>query len=204
MLTILAAAILASALSAARATADGDPASDILLGQRIFYPYSPPVSNALQKSLGAETAAAGRADFPIKVALIPAPTDLGAISTLFDKPQQYATFLDAEISFGSQQPLLVVMPNGYGVKGLPQASAKAVAALPRPASRQSDDLAAAAIKAVDAIAAAAGHPIESDGIAADGGNDSSGPSLELLIIAALGTAGAAVTIIALRHRQTRR
>lgn len=204
ILTILAAAILATGVSAATATADGDPASDILLGQRVFYPYSPPLSSALQKTLDAETAAAQRAHFPIKIALIAAPTDLGVALILFDKPQQYASFLDAEISFGTRQPLLVVMPNGYGVKGLPQAAAKAATALPRPAGPQSNDLAVAAIKAVDKLAAAAGHPIKSDGIARGGGKSSSGPSLELLVIVALAAASAAVTIIALRQRQARR
>ena len=32
------------------ALADGDPASDVLLGQSVFYPYSPPVAAGLQKT----------------------------------------------------------------------------------------------------------------------------------------------------------
>ncbi len=157
----LAAAVLAPALASTRAHADGDPASDMLLGQNVFYPFSPAVSAGLQKSLNAEAAAAGRAHFPIKVALIESPADLGAIPSLFAKPQQYATFLDQEISFANTKDLLlVVMPNGYGVAGLTPAVTSAAASLPKPAGRGSDGLAHAALLAIPKLAAAAGHPVE--------------------------------------------
>jgi hypothetical protein len=56
---VLAAALLTGvAIAPARALGDGDPASDVLLGENVFYPYTPPVSSALQKTLNAETAAA--------------------------------------------------------------------------------------------------------------------------------------------------
>ena len=42
------------------ARADGDPASDILLGTNVFYPFDPPVSAAVQRTLNATTAAAQR------------------------------------------------------------------------------------------------------------------------------------------------
>ena len=45
------------------------------------------------------TAKAKAEGFPVKVALIAAPTDLGVIPDLFGKPQPYAQFLDQEISF---------------------------------------------------------------------------------------------------------
>ena len=96
---MLALTIVATMLVPAVALADGDPASDVLLGESVFYPYSPPVATGLQKTLNAETAAGTRAHFPIKVALIDTPVDLGAIPTLFGKPQQYADFLHQEISF---------------------------------------------------------------------------------------------------------
>ncbi len=58
------------------------------------------------------------------------------------KPQQYADFLDQEISFfGGKQLLLVVMPNGYGAQGLTPSGTAAAAKLPPPAGRASDDLA---------------------------------------------------------------
>ena len=143
----------------AAALADGDPASDVLLGENVFYPYSPAVSADLQRTLNGETAAASRAHFPIRVALIAAPSDLGAIPTLFGKPQQYADFLDQEISFlDIKQLLLVVMPDGYGIRQLGPAATRAVATLKRPASAKTDDLARAAILAVPKLASAAGHP----------------------------------------------
>jgi hypothetical protein len=142
--------------------ADGDPASDVLIGENVFYPYSPAVSTSLQRTLDAETATAGRAHFPIKVALIHAPTDLGAIPILFGNPKAYADFLDQEISFASmKQLLLVVMPSGYGVQGLGLAATHAAASLRLPGGATSDDLARAAIVAVRKLAAAAGHPIGS-------------------------------------------
>ena len=78
-------AALAPALAPAPALADADPASDVLLGTSVFYPYSPPVSGSLQKQLNAEAAAAARAHFPIKIAVIASPVDLGALPTMFAK-----------------------------------------------------------------------------------------------------------------------
>ena len=125
------------ALAPAAALADGDPASDVLLGENVFYPYSPHVSASAQKSLNALTAAAAkRAGLPIKVALIASPVDLGVIPDLFGKPQKYAEFLDQEISFRRKQPLLVVMPAGYGTQGLSPKAASAIAALPKPTEEQ--------------------------------------------------------------------
>ena len=49
----LVAPVLAAAPGPARA--DGDPASDELIGANVFYPFSPPVAAGLQKSLNAET-----------------------------------------------------------------------------------------------------------------------------------------------------
>ena len=150
------------ALAPAAALADGDPASDVLLGENVFYPYSPHVSASAQKSLNALTAAAAkRAGLPIKVALIASPVDLGVIPDLFGKPQKYAEFLDQEISFRRKQPLLVVMPAGYGTQGLSPKAASAIAALPKP-TKSNDGLASAASTAVTKAAEASGHPIPGD------------------------------------------
>ncbi len=195
---------LGSALSPAPARADGDPASDVLLGEDVFFPYAPQVTAALQRTLNAETAAARKVHAPIKVALIASPVDLGVIPDLFDKPQQYANFLDQEISFQSKQPLLVVMPAGYGTQGLPAGAASAIAALPKPAGKQSNDLARAAVVAVSRLTASEGHPIT--GVRGlPGGSSSGGGSnstiLIVLIAAALLTASA-LGIITLRRRRT--
>lgn len=185
----------------ATALSDGDPASDVLLAQSVFYPYSPSVSAGLQNTLNAEAAQASRAHFPIKVALIDTPVDLGAIPTLFAKPQQYADFLDEEISFsGSKQRLLVVMPNGYGVQGLGASATDTASTLVRPTGRTSDDLARAAIAAVPKLAAAAGHPIpSSSGRSDDGdGSDTTALSVGALVFVAV---IASAALIWYRHRQ---
>ena len=102
-------------LTAGPAAADADPASDILLGSQVFYPYQPAVSPALQRQLEQKLGGLKANGMNLKVAIIQSPVDLGALPSIFGKPQQYAEFLDREISFQKPQPLLVVMPNGFGL-----------------------------------------------------------------------------------------
>jgi hypothetical protein len=195
-------AALALTATAAPALADGDPASDVLLGESVFYPYTPAVTPAVQKALNAETAAATRAGFPIKVALIASPVDLGVIPNLFGQPQRYANFLDEEISFQGRVPLLVVMWDGFGVQGLDSDATAAAATLTKPAGRQSTALALAATAAVAKLAAAAGHPLKpvariaTRPAGASSGNSSSSTVIVLivLIVAAVSTAGALVMV----------
>src|SRR6267378_2106583 len=67
--------------------ADGDPASDVLLGQDVFYPFKPKVSPgqeaALEKTLKAAASAAG---LHLKVAIIGAPEELGLVPHFFGHP----------------------------------------------------------------------------------------------------------------------
>ncbi|MBV8430459.1 MAG: hypothetical protein JO244_04815, partial [Solirubrobacterales bacterium] len=177
-------AVVALLVACSHALADADPASDILLGENVFYPYNPPVSPALQARLNGVVAAAHRAKLPLKVALIASPVDLGAIPTFFDKPASYAAFLDQEISFGGKPPLLVVMPNGYGAAGLKPAVIAAVSHLPRPTGASGNALAQAAISAVPKLAAASGHALgePTTGPSPASGNGS-GALLPLLILA---------------------
>ncbi len=185
------------------AYADADPASDVLLGTSVFYPYSPAVPAALQKQLNAEAAAAAHAHFPVKIALISQPVDLGAIPDLFGKPQQYANFLDQEISFNGKQPLLVVMPVGYGSAGLPAAATAAVATLPKPAGHTGTSLAQTALAALPKLAAAAGHPIGN--VSPGSGSGSGGGSSVLLIaIVALIAVAFAAAVIMRRRATVRR
>ena len=198
--SLLAAVVLVGALAPAWARADGDPASDVLLGQNVYYPYSPPVPSAVQDRLNAETAAAKKAGLPIKVALIASPVDLGVIPELFAKPQDYAKFLDKEISFQGAQPLLVVMPAGYGTQGVSAKATAALQALGRPQGKTSTALAQAASAAVAKLAAADGHPIKGvPGVSSGSGSGGSSttPLLIGLIVAAVLVAGA---LILLRRR----
>jgi hypothetical protein len=200
--------LLAGLCAPAPALADGDPASDVLIAENVFYPFTPPVAQSLQDALNAETAAARRAHFPIRVALIASPTDLGAIPSLFAKPQRYANFLDVEISFfGGKQPLIVVMPNGYGVQGLGVAATAAAGRLPAPVGRTSDDLARAATVAVSRLAAAAGHPVPGAPGAGTGegsGGESGGGAAAVGVgVLALVAVLMSAAVLSFRHRRAR-
>jgi hypothetical protein len=150
-----------------RASADGDPASDVLLIANVFYPYQETVSNNLIAALNLTAQRANTAKFPIRVAIIATPADLGAIPELFGKPQQYANFLDREISFNTKAVLLVVMKSGFGL--VASGPASALTGLHVPIGGGSDGLAADAIRAVGLLAAHAGHPITLPPIPAGGG-----------------------------------
>lgn len=141
-------------LTAGRAAADADPASDILLGSPVFYPYQPAVSPALRGQLEQKLGGLKADGMNLKVAIIQSPVDLGALPSIFGKPQQYADFLDREISFQKPQPLLVVMPNGFGLAHAGPTSS--VAGLKIDTAQKSNGLAAAAVQAVDRIAKANG------------------------------------------------
>jgi hypothetical protein len=199
-LAIVFAVVLATALAApGAARADADPASDVLLIQRVFYPYQPAVPQSLQRTLNAETAAAARAHFPIKVALLASRSDLGAIPELFARPQRYAAFLDQEISFGSAQPLLVVMPNGYGVRGLARSAVAVVPGMAKPADGA--HLAQAAIVAVRRLASASGHPLpQISGVTAGGGSGNRTLIIVVLVLAAVGISSG---VVAFRNRPKR-
>jgi hypothetical protein len=196
-LLLAAAALILPSLAAA----DGDPASDTLLGENVFYPYSPPVARAVTLTLNRQVAAAKRSGFPLKVALIAAPTDLGAIPSLFGKPQAYAQFLDQEISFRGAQPLLVVMPAGYGVAGAPAAAKLAVSALPKPAGKTSTDLARAAQAAVAKLVSASGHSVKPTKSTSGGGSGGGGTTV-VLILLVLAAIAVSTALVVLRVRRS--
>jgi hypothetical protein len=161
-------ATMAAALAAPAALADGDPASDVLLFQNAFFPYSAPSAAAKGQLLGA-AAAAKKAGFQVRVAVVQAQRDLGADPELFAKPQLYARFLDAELRSAEYDgALIVVMPQGYGVAaGGTLAKARppgrmlpAARRLTPPGTTDPTTLTLAGVSAVKAIAAAVGHPIK--------------------------------------------
>jgi MYXO-CTERM domain-containing protein len=156
-----------------RVWANGDPASDVLLAQSVFYPYLPKVSSALEAAMEKTLHAAGASGLHLKVAIIGAREELGLVPNLFGHPQAYAQFLDREISFNQPQPLLVVMPAGFGV--IPASSAGALARVPIEAQQRSDGLTRSAILGVAALARARGHPIVTPSIPASSSVSSSSP-----------------------------
>jgi len=111
---VLAAVAAAAALAASVSRADGDPASDTLLEQSVFFPYDAPSQSAqiaLQQAVDRVYGHGNR----IKVAVINDPTDLGSIPSLFGHPADYAHLLGVELGLWYLGPVLVVMPAGFGI-----------------------------------------------------------------------------------------
>ena len=97
-----------------RRPADGDPASDVLITQRVFFPYAGArwtrarTSSATRRRGGAEgLPGPGRAD---RARLRPRRRHV-----LWRKPQDYAKFLAQELATFNTDWVLIVMPNGYGI-----------------------------------------------------------------------------------------
>jgi hypothetical protein len=110
----IAVALLAAASAASLARADGDPASDILPTESVYFPIKPP-SNDAQHALASAVGAVYANGNRLKVAVIATQDDLGAIPSLMNKPDEYAKFLGQELMGFYVGPLLIVMPNGFGV-----------------------------------------------------------------------------------------
>jgi hypothetical protein len=153
---LLAVAVLA--LTPAAALADGDPASDVLLAQDVYYPYAPKVSPQMTTALNALAKRVRAAGYPVKVALIEAPSDLGAYPNLFGDTQSYANLLAKEIAFNSRPHLLVVMPSGFAGDNLGAKVDSALKGIEIDQPAKSDGLAKAALAAVARIASSNGHP----------------------------------------------
>ena len=60
------------------AQADGDPASDVLVFKAYFLPYAPQTPVDAEQKLNVATAAADRAGYPIRVAVIAARATSGS------------------------------------------------------------------------------------------------------------------------------
>ena len=110
---LLAACFLA-AVAAQSARADGDPASDYLLGAKIFLPYDAKFPPKQAAELTGLIDAANKAGYKIRVAILWSDYDMGSVTTLWRKPRTYARFLGLELGFVYKQRLLIVMPNGFG------------------------------------------------------------------------------------------
>jgi hypothetical protein len=96
------------------ARADGDPASDYLLGTQVFIPFDLKLPKASQQELTSLVHDANASGYTIRVALIGSAYDMGSVTSLWRKPKPYAKFLGTELTFVYKNRLLVVMPNGFG------------------------------------------------------------------------------------------
>jgi hypothetical protein len=177
-------AILVSGTVTSSAWADGDPASDYLIGQQVFLPYAASVAADAQTHLVGTVAAANRRGFGIRVALIPTSFDLGSITALWREPQTYARFLDTELSFVYKDRLLIVMPNGFGFAWLNHATTvenRLLKTIPIGASPAR--MIAAAQAAVERLAAAGNVTVRAT--AAVGGRSTSSVNPILIVALAL-------------------
>jgi hypothetical protein len=157
------AAALATGIAIGGARADGDPASDYLIGQQVFLPYDAKIPRPAQRKLLATVKAANEQGFKIRVALIWSDYDLGSVTALWKQPQRYARFLGVELSYYYKQRLLVVMPNGFGLNYPKHATGKEavlLAKIPIPATPAG--LTGAATDAVQRLAAANGVALAPD------------------------------------------
>jgi len=189
-LTAAVVAVLVSIFLVRNALADGDPASDYLITQQTFLPLSENVSLSLEGEFTRLVDDAKAKGFPLKVAVIAEPTDLGAVPSLFGTPQRYASFLGQDDFYFFKSELLVVMPQGYGVykhDGVPPGDRRVIARLRPPQGADADTLVVAAERAVRALAARRGLTLSS------GSGSAHGPwrdRLEIvagvLVLAALG------------------
>jgi hypothetical protein len=187
----------------ASARADGDPASDYLIGQQTFYALDEIPSSHAQ-DLNTIVKNANNAGFKIRVALIGSVPDLGSVTSLWNKPQQYAQFLGQELFYAYKGRLLIVMPGGlgYSIHGKPvpreKQAIEAVAAPGADGARIAD----AATNAVHLLAQAAGHnvPVPSS----SSGGSTTGDRIKIGAAAVGAAAIAAAVALVRRSRRAAR
>jgi len=195
----LIATLLAAAALAGTARADGDPASDYLLSQKAFFPFSVKYPQNRQDQLSALLADANAKGYPIRVALIANKSDLGAVTSLWGQPRTYAHFLGQELTFLYKGPLLVVMPAGLGFNHGKQTTTREYAVLkhvPKPAS--TDTLIDTAELAVQKLAAAHGVTVAPQAVASSG---RSYGTIGVIAGALAVILGAAAVVLLLRRRR---
>jgi hypothetical protein len=182
------------------AHANGDPASDYLLTQKVFLPFTTSIDRGEATRLEGLLENAKDQKFPIRVAVILSPSDLGTAFSLLNKPQKYAEFLGLELAFVYRDRLLVVMPGGYGysMNGKPDPKASAVLAKLPPPGRDATKEVSGAIRAVQALAAANDKHLT---VPERGGSST---TRDRVTIAAAATAGLALLAAIVLYRRQRR
>ena len=203
------------------ARADGDPGSDVLVYQDLFIGPDAGPTISQQARLGGLLKTAARSGFPMRIAIIAGPSDLGAVTSLWRKPRAYARFLGLELSLAYRQRLLVVMPGGFGFNWPGHSTTSAYRALSGISiGSGSGGLLAAAQAAVERLAAAGGvrlpSPTSSAAPSAPAGHSSTSPStpgqttdnrvaiIAIVLVALAGAAFAVARVLPRRATSPRR
>jgi hypothetical protein len=197
----LACALAACLAVPAVARADGDPASDFLISQKVFLPYGQQPDPGAVKELQAIVDEANARGFNIRVAVIAQPADLGTVFSLFKKPERYARFLGQELVFVYRGGLLIAMPNGFGYArggAVDPEVARALKGLPAPGN-DATKLVQGAGDAVLKLSAAAGHPFPRPKVSSSGSQ-----TRDRIVIASAAAIVLALVAIAALVRRARR
>jgi hypothetical protein len=153
---------LAAALAVcAPAAADGDPPSDILTTQDVYYGVGVDLRSKAAAQLPAMLERARAEGVETKVALVSDFADLGIATHYWKQPQDYAKFLAGQLALLYKERVLVLMPGGYGFWDTDR-SGLGERALLRDLDppRRPRDFLASAIDAVRKLAAAEGVRLE--------------------------------------------
>jgi hypothetical protein len=184
------------------ARADGDPASDYLLGTQVFIPFDLKLPKASQQELTSLVHDANASGYTIRVALIGSAYDMGSVTSLWRKPKPYAKFLGTELTFVYKNRLLVVMPNGFGFNRPGHSTAKEYAALSKiKIGPGAMGLLTAAQTGVQRLAAASGVTIKRTGTSS-GGHSMAHDRVVIIIAAVVLLAIAIALRLLLRRKRT--
>ena len=150
-------AAAAALVAVPAAFANGDPASDVLLTQKVFVGPEVPVSKGKLDALQKTVDTANAKGYPIRVAVIAFTGDLGTAVSLWRQPQSYSRFLGSELAFVYRNRLLIAMPSGFGFYHGRKPVAKEKAVLAKiPPGKTPTALTESTTQAVRALAAADG------------------------------------------------
>lgn len=184
------------------ARADGDPASDYLLGTQVFIPFDLKIPKASQQELTSLVHDANTSGYTIRVALIGSAYDMGSVTSLWRKPKPYAKFLGTELTFVYKNRLLVVMPNGFGFNRPGHPTTKEYATLSKiPIKNGPTGLLDAASTGVQRLAAASGVTIKRTG-GSSGGHSMAHDRVKIIVAAVLLLAVAIALRLLLRRKRT--
>jgi hypothetical protein len=184
------------------ARADGDPASDYLLGTQVFIPFDVKVPKASAQELTSLVHDANTSGYTIRVAVIGSAYDMGSVTSLWRKPKPYAKFLGTELMFVYKNRLLIVMPNGFGFNRPGHSTTKEYATLSKiKIGPGALGLVTAAQTGVEKLAAASGVTIKRT--SGSSGGHSMARDRVVIIIAAVALLAVAIALrLLLRRKRT--